>query len=334
MADFLKSPDWMPQTAQWLERLRARAGEARLHALDAGGMAVALMGDAVAANMILLGYAWQQGRIPLSHHALVLAMSMGEAEGGFNRTSFEWGRRAAIDTGKVAQAVRRVTGRPWGMHLSSKPHRFDEIVEDRRRRLVEYQDPAYARRYRDRARQLQKKDEAIGADGKLADAVARGYYKLLADKDEFEVARLFSSGDFIKQIDARFEGDYELHFHLGAWPFGRRDGRGGWSKRELGPWVLSAMNLLRRVRRLRNTWADPFRHSPERQLARRLLSDYEADLQWILTHAGAQTATAAVELANLPDKIQGFGHVRAERAARVDAIRNDLRRRLCVRNEC
>ncbi|MDO8278013.1 MAG: indolepyruvate ferredoxin oxidoreductase family protein, partial [Burkholderiaceae bacterium] len=132
---------------------------------------------------------------------------------------------------------------------------------------------------------------------------------------EFEVARLFSTPEFRAQIESRFEGAYKLHFHLGAWPFSRRNARtGALRKRELGAWVWTAMGVLQRLRGLRGTWLDPFRNSPERRFARELLAQYENDIQCILTQATASSVESAIALAGLPEKIRGYGHVREAQA--------------------
>src|SRR5690606_38816928 len=130
------------------------------------------------------------------------------------------------------------------------------------------------------------------------------------NKDEFEVARLYSTPAFRHQMESQFEGDYKLHFHLGAWPFARRDAQGRLHKREVGPWMLRAMGVLQHLRRVRGTWLDPFRRTPERRFADELLSHYESDLDLVLAQASQASLDAAVELASLPEKIRGYGHVR------------------------
>lgn len=325
--EFLKSPDWDPHADQMLARLRERAGDA-LHVLDASRLATALMGDAIAINMFLLGFAWQRGRIPVTIEALHRAIEANGVEIAFNRQSFEWGRRAAVDLPAVERAAGKTSERQVIQFVRRPLQRLEDIVEDRSRRLSDYQNAAYAQRYRDLVSTVQRKDEALGAQGRLAGAVARGYYKLLAEKDEFEVARLYSSQAFRQQLEAQFEGDFKLHFHLGAWPFGRRDAQGHWHKREVGPWMLKAMGLLQRLRWARNTWLDPFRRSPERRLAHELLGCYESDIALILERATPATVDAAVELARQPEQIRGYGHVREASAKKLEAPRATLRERL------
>lgn len=205
-----------------------------------------------------------------------------------------------------------------------KLHRLDDIVADRVRRLTAYQDARYAARYKGLVEKARAKDDQLGAGGALARAVARSYYKLLAHKDEYEVARLFSAPEFKRELQAQFDGDYTLHFHLGAWPMARRDPLSGdLRKRELGPWILKAMGVLQHLRRLRGTSLDPFRRSPERKLAAELLAQYEADISHIIDHA--HVASAATALAGWPEKVRGYGGVRQRHAHAVSRERDSLR---------
>jgi indolepyruvate ferredoxin oxidoreductase len=324
-SDFPKLPDWNPSVTDLVDGLRSRnAGE--VHALDASQLASALMGDAIAVNMFLLGYAWQLGRVPLTEQAIMKAIERHGVQVGFNRDSFEWGRRAAVDLPAVQQAAFAPS---QVIEFVPRPlQQVEDILADRIRRLTAYQDEAYARRYADVIRQVQRQDEALGAQGRLARAAARYYYKLLAHKDEFEVARLFSEPDFRRQLESQFEGDWRLHFHLGAWPFALRDAQGAIRKREFGPWMLQAMRVLGAVRRIRGTWLDPFRNTPERLVARDLLAQYEADLELILGSTTEATLAPAIELAALPEKIRGYGHVREAHAGRMAEQRALLRARL------
>lgn len=322
--EFLKSPDWSAGEEQLMVRLRERAGES-VQILDASQMATALMGDTIAVNMFLLGYAWQSGRVPVTLESLQRAIQGNGVEVEFNLKSFEWGRRAAVDPEAVQNAANK-TNKGQVVQFAARPQqRVEDILEDRARRLRDYQNLAYANRYRNLVTAARNKDDAIGAKGRLAKAVARGYYKLLAEKDEFEVARLFSSETFQQQLAAQFEGDFKLRFHLGAWPFGRRDAQGQWRKREVGPWMLPAMGVLHRFRWVRNTWLDPFRRTPERKLALELLENYESDVALILEKAIPATLDAAVDLANVPEQIRGYGHVREASAKKVEDSRLTLR---------
>jgi len=323
--DFTRQPDWDPDAASLLERVRARTGGA-LHAVDAERLATALLGDSIATNMFLLGFAWQHGRVPVTLKALDEAIAQSGVDVAFNRSSFDWGRRMAVEPDVVLQAAAgpQEGGATVVEFAPRRLQRLEEIVADRVRRLTAYQDAEYAERYRALVEKARLKDEELGAGGSLARAVARYYYKLLANKDEYEVARLFSAPEFRRQIEAQFDGDYTLHFHLGAWPLAQRDPRSGeLKKREIGPWVLKAMRLLQHGKRLRGSALDPFRRSPERKLAAELLGQYEADVGHILE--SARVATAATALASWPEKVRGYGGVRERHAEAIAEERAALR---------
>lgn len=320
--DFTRTPDWDPNAAAQLERIAARAGDA-FHPLDAERLATALMGDAIAINMFLLGHAWQRGYVPVSLEALDRAIAESGVDVAFNRESFEWGRRSAAFPQEVEHAAAEPASSQVISFAPRRLHALHEIVADRESRLKAYQGASLAKRYSDLVDRARLKDDELEAGGRLARGVARSYYKLLAHKDEYEVARLFSMPEFRKQIEAQFDGDYKLHFHLGAWPLVRKDAQNQPRKREVGPWMLRAMGILQHMRHVRDTWMDPLRNTSERVLARRLLSEFEQDVAHILQHA--RRASEAVELAELPEKIRGYGHVRERHAAAVSAQRQALR---------
>jgi indolepyruvate ferredoxin oxidoreductase len=191
--------------------------------------------------------------------------------------------------------------------------------------LTEYENAAYASRYRILVEPVAKMDLQLGGNERLAKAVAQSYFKLLATKNEWEVARLYCSDAFRQQLASTFEGDYQLHFHLGAWPFGKVDKTTGKVKKaELGPWVMTAFKAMNALRGLRGTWLDPFRNSAERQLDARLLSEYEREINTLLKAPQAQLLDTLVVLAALPQKIRGYGHVREASAAAVDKERASL----------
>ena len=326
-SDFTKQPDWNPNASELLHGIRERTG-GEVQELDASRLATELMGDAIAVNMFLLGVAWQRGRLPVSLQAIQKAIEHNGVEAEFNRRSFEWGRRAAVDPAAVEQAAAAGSQHQVIAFTPRPLQRAADIVADRARRLAEYQNEALANRYRAMVEAVQGKDDEVAAQGRLGRAAARYYFKLLANKDEFEVARLYSAPEFRQQLDAQFEGDYKLHFHLGAWPFATRDAQGHMRKREVGPWILRAMGVLQRLRWTRGSWLDPFRNTPERRLASELLAQYEADLSLILANASGASVEEAVALATLPEQIRGFGHVRDAHAKRLQGQRARLRQAL------
>ncbi len=325
--EFTRMPDWDPDAANLLARIQTRTGGV-VHAFDAERIATALVGDSIATNMFLLGYAWQHGRVPVTLASLETAIVSSGVDVGFNRSSFDWGRRMAIEPDVVLKAAATPQENVSIVEFAPrKLHRLDDIIADRVRRLTAYQDARYAARYQLLVEKARSKDDELHAGGDLARAVARSYYKLLAHKDEYEVARLFSAPEFKRQLQSQFDGDYTLRFYLGAWPLSRRDAKSGnVRKRQFGPWVLKAMGMLQHLRRLRGTPLDPLRKTPERKLAAKLLAQYEADVSHILDHA--RIASAATALAGWPDKVRGYGDVRKRHAEAVAEEREALRDRV------
>ena len=330
-AEFTKVPDWVADESGLIDRLRSKAGD-NVRPLPASRIATALMGDAIAINMFMLGYAWQLGRVPVGFEAIDRAIELNGVQVDFNRSCFEWGRRMAIDPQAVERAADASATGNGAKVVEFAPRKLDQIediAKDRSRRLEGYQDKALADRYEAVVEKAKAADSKLNAQGRFAKAVARYYYKMLAEKDEFEVARLYSNPTFRKGLEAQFEGDYKVTLNLGAWPFSKRDAATGeLKKREVGAWIFPAMNVLQAMRPLRGTWLDPFRNSPERALARELRADYEKDLQLIFDQAGKASATDAIALASLPERIRGYGHVRRSHASKIAGERDALRNRL------
>ncbi|MGH7064025.1 MAG: DUF6537 domain-containing protein, partial [Stellaceae bacterium] len=185
--------------------------------------------------------------------------------------------------------------------------------------LTDYQDPAYAERYRARVAQIRAAEAArVPGATMLAETVARALFKLMAYKDEYEVARLYTESDFLKRVAQQFDGPYKLRFHLAPPILGDRDPTTGrLKKRELGPWMLHVFRLLARLRRLRGTPFDIFARSEERRTERRLIAEYEALLDQIVSHLSSSNHAAAIELAALPLEIRGYGHVKQANLARA-----------------
>jgi indolepyruvate ferredoxin oxidoreductase len=321
-SEFARDPDWRLDEGRLRERVRAAASTAEC--LPVTRMASGLMGDAIAVNVFMLGFAWQKGWIPLSRAALERAIELNAVAVPFNRECFLWGRRAAHDRAAVERLLDAARGEPAPAPLE----RLDEIVAHRTAYLTSYQDARYAARYRALVDRVARREREVGGGERLAVAVARSYAKLLANKDEFEVARLYASPEFRAELGRVFEGGYRLRFHLGAGPFAGRDAATGEPrKREVGPWVMGAFEALARLRGLRGTWLDPFRGSPERRAARELLAEYERDLETVVAELDGSRIDLAVELASWPERVRGYAHVRAATAAQVAAERAELRRR-------
>src|SRR5579862_97421 len=271
----------------------------------------------------MLGYAYQQGLVPVSAAAIEQAIELNAVAVAFNRSAFEWGRRAAVDRAFVeARAVPR-DAMPASQHLSET---LDEAIERRVAFLTAYQNAAYAERYAARIGQLREDEAAcIGNGTALADAAARALFKVMAYKDEYEVARLYADGDFLKRVAGQFDGPYALRLHLAPPLLATRDpATGHLQKRDYGPWMLGAFRFLARLRFLRGTTFDIFGHTAERNAERRLLAEYEALLEEITDTLSPINHAAAVELAALPLEIRGFGHIKEANLTRAKAKEADL----------
>jgi indolepyruvate ferredoxin oxidoreductase len=321
-AEFARNPDWTTNPEALLERIAAGVGE-QLKLVDGQRLALALLGDAIASNMLLVGMAWQLGQLPLTRAAIERAIELNGVSVEMNLKAFQWGRCLAHDAARVEQAIsgaQVIRFQPRAPEQS-----LDQLIDYRANWLVDYQDRALATRYRALVGRVRASDQQGAGGGSLSAAVAEGYFKLLAVKDEWEVARLHTSQAFQEEIAQTFEGDYRLHFHIGGWPFAKKDRKtGAVTKRELGPWFMSALRLLARARCLRGTPLDPFRYSAERRFERALLEQYERDIERLLAGLSDENYDTAVALARLPMKIRGYGHVKEAQAKATESERAQL----------
>ena len=291
------------------DRVVDAVGEGAAEFVDATRLARTLMGDSIATNMLLLGYAWQKGLVPLSEEAVMRAIELNGAAVEFNRQAFIWGRRAAHDLKAVLALVGPAEARPEHRRLSQS---LDEVIERRIAHLTAYQDEAYASRYRALVERARRAEElANPGSTAFTEAVARSYHKLLAYKDEYEVARLYTETGFLKRIESMFEGSWKLSFHLAPPLIAETDPVSGEPrKRAYGPWMLHAFRVLARLKRLRGTALDPFGYTKDRRIERQLIRDYEALLDELLADLTPETLATAVELASIPERIRGFGPVK------------------------
>jgi indolepyruvate ferredoxin oxidoreductase len=320
-SEFSRNPDWNPDADALAAKLAEALGERGLN-FEALRLAGALMGDSITANMFMLGAAWQKGLLPLSLAALDRAIELNGVAIESNRRAFLWGRRAAHDPLAIEKiAAGAGTGAQIVRFDPRKPATLPELLAHRIDFLTRYQDADYARRYAATVERVKQAEAGLGLGDALARAVARNLFKLMAHKDEWEVARLYARPEFRQELERTFEGDYRLKFHVAGGPFGRRDPVSGkLVKREVGPWLMTAFRLMSPMRGLRGSVLDPFRYSGERRLARDLLAGYEADLERSLAGLSADTHATAVKLASLPEKIRGYGHVRE---AHVEAVASE-----------
>ena len=316
--DFTRNPDLTFPSGALQRSISEAAGEENVEFLNATDLATGLLGDSIASNLFMLGFAYQRGLVPLSAEAIERAITLNGVVVDFNRGAFRWGRRAAVDPDLVRARATPHAAVPPSHHLSET---LDEVISRRVTFLTDYQNAAYAGRYAARVERMRQAETAcLPGESRLTESVARSLFKLMAYKDEYEVARLYTETDFLKRLADRFEGPYKLHFHLAPPLLGERDPKTGHlRKRSFGPWMFSVFRLLARLRGLRGTPLDIFGRSEERRLERRLIGKYEALADEILDHLSPANHEVAVELASLPAEIRGFGHVKEANLARVKA---------------
>ncbi|NCT68861.1 MAG: indolepyruvate ferredoxin oxidoreductase family protein [Rhodanobacteraceae bacterium] len=351
---FTSKPDLQFPAQGIIDAVTQALGGGQPELVDATELATALLGDTIAANLFMLGYAWQKGWVPLSQDALMRAIELNGAAIEMNKTAFNWGRLAAHDLVQVRKAaglpnphtpsgaiplalpVRRPSSLPplAGHTSSSLPPQagegaeggrghagalddatlsasLDERIARRVAFLTDYQNAAYAAKYQALV------DKVRAAEGAktpglttLTEAVARYAFKLMAYKDEYEVARLYTSGEFEQRIRDTFDGDFKLHFNLAPPLFARRDADGHLKKAEYGPWVFKAFKLLAKLRGLRGSALDVFGYTAERKMERQLIADYANTLDELLAGLTRDNHALAVEIAQVPERIRGYGHVK------------------------
>ncbi|MGZ5199231.1 MAG: indolepyruvate ferredoxin oxidoreductase family protein [Telluria sp.] len=273
--------------------------------IDATKLATALMGDSIASNLFMLGYAWQKGLVPLSEAALLRAIELNGVAVESNKKSFLWGRRAAVDLKRVEKLAL-----PAQAIVVQMPQSLDSIVNKRIEFLTAYQDSAYASTYEQLVARVREAEAARGLGNKLSTAVAKYYFKLMAYKDEYEVARLYTDGRFVEQLKGQFEGDFTLKFNMAPPLFAKKDAQGRLMKAEFGSWMWTALKLLARFKGLRGGAFDVFGYTAERKMERALIVEYRGMVEALVARLDASNHAVAVELASLPEQIRGFGHVK------------------------
>jgi indolepyruvate ferredoxin oxidoreductase len=331
--DFTRNADFSLPTERLKRAILADAGAEKTHFIDATRAATALFGNSIATNIFLVGYAYQLGAIPLSAAAITQAIELNGEAVETNQAAFHWGRRAACEPAAVEALIQPPPEAASDARRLSQS--FDEMVARRVAFLTAYQNAAYATRYRrwvDRAMAV----EAARAPGKsgLADAVGRYLFKLMAYKDEYEVARLYADESFAKQVRNEIGGEHlRLYVHLAPPLLARADKVTGEPKKmTFGPWIFPLFRLLAKFKFLRGTALDPFGYSNERRTERALVRDYEAMLEEVLARLHGDNHHIAVALAAIPEKIRGFGHVKmrhlkaakADEAALLDQLRSGV----------
>ncbi len=311
--DFTRNPDLAFPANTLRLSLEAAAGADACDFVEATEIATALLGDSIATNMFMLGYAYQKGLIPIGHESLEKAIELNGAAVAMNTSAFRWGRRAAHDR----TAVEKLSAPTENVVPFRISRTLDEIVASRVAHLTGYQNGALSGRYKALVEKVRAAEQKTGKSG-LGEAVARNYAKLLAYKDEYEVARLYADAAFQAGIERQFEGGYKLKFHLAPPLLASRDPKTGHLvKQEFGSWMLPAFKVLAKFRFLRGTAFDPFGYTAERKVERALIADYETLVAELLAGLTATNHDLAVRLASVPDDIKGYGHVKDANVARA-----------------
>ncbi|MEN3366510.1 MAG: indolepyruvate ferredoxin oxidoreductase [Burkholderiales bacterium] len=311
-AAFVRNPDWQYPGAAALKDISEACGSDRVDFVDAGKVATALMGDSIATNMFMLGYAWQKGWVPLSEAALIKAIELNAVSVEFNKQAFVWGRHAAHDWTAVEGLAKQQDTAAQVIEFKRTPS-LDDVIARRVAFLTDYQNSAYASQYRALVEQVRAVEGRLvdpARSLRLTEAIARYYFKLMAYKDEYEVARLHADSAFKARVAGMFEGDYKIKFHLAPPLLARRDAEGHLIKKEFGPWMMQAFNVLAKLKFLRGTVLDVFGHTAERKTERALIVEYRDTVSRLLPRLTADNLSKAVAIASIPEEIRGYGHIK------------------------
>jgi indolepyruvate ferredoxin oxidoreductase len=310
-AAFVKDGGWRDPSEDCVNDI-ASTVDAGVHpgllgVFDANLVSTQLMGDSIFINPMVMGYAWQKGWIPLRRESLLRAIELNDVAVEKNKAAFEWGRHCAHDWAAVQTLLQ-----PTQVIELHRPQKLDALIERRAHFLRGYQNDAYARQYLDFVAQVRQAEQrALPGQETLTRAVAQGLFKLMAYKDEYEVARLHTDPVFLQSIADRFEGDYRLQYHLAPPLLAKRNERGELQKQTFGPWMQTALGVLAKLKFLRGTWLDPFGYTEERRTERELIGRYRDGVTSWLTRLNDATKADALAFARSPEDIKGYGHVKA-----------------------
>ncbi len=310
-AAFVKNANWQNPAEQCAADIANAVGLEGLSAFDANRVSTQVLGDTIFINPMLLGYAWQKGWVPLGHEALMRAIELNDVAVAQNIAAFEWGRHCAHHWNVVDALLA-----PAQVIQFHKPQGVDALVDKRVAFLTDYQNASYARRYSDVVARV-KVAEAAFHKTSLSEAVARNLFKLMAYKDEYEVARLHTNTAFLQKIGDMFEGDYTVNYHLAPPIISKANEKGELQKQKFGPLMLTGFKLLKHFKVLRGTPLDIFGNTEEREMERALIGEYVTSIDEVLAKLNADNHALALEIANLPDAIKGFGHVKARNVVAV-----------------
>jgi indolepyruvate ferredoxin oxidoreductase len=316
--DFTRDTELAYPADTLVSRLEKTTSTEGRQMFNASEVAVKLLGDSLGANLMLTGFAWQRGLIPIREEAILEAIELNGVAIDWNKEAFAWGRRLAHQPELIDQFLKPdETVQP----LIFTPTTAADWANKYSAELLEYQDQAYADRYQTLVEKVVTAEQALpSAPGQLATAVAKAAYKLMAYKDEYEVARLYSAPEFLQKLEEQFEGDYTLEFNLAPPIIAPKDKTTGKpTKIQFGPWMLKAFGLLARFKFLRGTKLDPFGYFEERKMERGLIEKYFDTVDMLLRDLNAANHDLAVEITELPMTIRGYGHVKHENVQEAQA---------------
>jgi len=322
VAAFTLAPDLAMDQETLTQLVADSIGREKADFIDSTTIATALMGDSIAANLFLLGYAFQKGTLPLSSQSIIKAIELNGVAIESNKRSFAWGRKAAAAT----EEVKKIALPEAPLSFETRPETLDEMIARRVEFLTGYQNKRYAKRYSALVEKVRAAETSVDAASEmLSRAAAKYLFKLMAYKDEYEVARLYTDGTFQKKIEEQFEGNYTLKFHMAPPKFAKKDAETGHLiKREFGPWMMKAFSILAKFKSLRGTALDPFGKTEERQMEVALIKEYEETLLELIGKLDRQNLALATEIAEVPEHIRGFGHVKEQHFQSAKAERENL----------
>lgn len=324
-AEFTRNPDASIRKDDLLAKLAAAAGAGNVATLNAHQVAASLLGDPIGANILLMGFAWQKGLVPVGLPALMRAIELNQVAVDMNKRAFHLGRLAAADKGAIARLAN-----PQAQVIQfTMPASLEDSVALRSSLLVKYQNEAYAARYREAVEKVRQREMAFDPKTPVTKAVARSLFKLMAYKDEYEVARMHADPEFLRQIGEQFEGDFKLEYHLAPPLLARkRPGSDVPAKMRLGGWVLPVFRALAPLKALRGTPFDVFGFTAERRLERELRDQYFALADQVARDLTSDNKGVMLKLAQVPEQIRGYGHVKMANVVKARAEAASLRRQL------
>jgi indolepyruvate ferredoxin oxidoreductase len=308
-AAFVHNGGWQNPAGQCSAAIAEAVGAQAVGAFNADAASTKLMGDSIYTNPMMLGYAWQKGWVPLEKASLMRAIELNAVAVENNKTAFEWGRRAAHDWAAVEKLLT-----PAQVIEIKKRDSLEDIIAKRVEFLTAYQDAAYAGQYQAFVEKV-RAAEAPFNKTTLTEAVARNLFKLMAYKDEYEVARLHTDTAFHQRISQMFEGDYKLNYHLAPPLIAKKNAKGELQKSQFGPWMLGGFKLLAKLKGLRGGALDIFGYTQERKTERALIAEYRASVEEVLQSLHTDKLSVALDIARLPEQIKGFGHVKERNLA-------------------